>query len=50
MEKDNLDKAEDVAHRAHEDIAVELRDEYSGELNGVLVQLTEGGAKEMTTT
>ena len=47
--KANRDKAEDVPCRAYEDIPTIMREEYANELCGVLVQLTEGGAREMTT-
>ena len=49
-EDDNEDKANDEPIRPHEDISEDFREEYSGELCGVLVQLTDGDAKEMTAT
>ena len=49
LEEDNVLKAEDLPQKKDNGISRELRDEYTTELFGLLVQLTGGDANEMCT-
>ena len=49
LEEDNALKAEDLPSKENNGVPEELKDEYTTELFGLLVQLTGGEAKEMCT-